>query len=140
MYEYSISKDKWTETNTPMSQKRQSHSCLVIGDEVLVTGGLDENYNNLKSTEIFDSKQRRWRTGPELPTGIHNAQLVRAKSGFDYIAYLIGGEISIARASSAVYGNTRGFKKLLKIEDLDKERRSHVAFILHENISETCNN
>ena len=44
MYEYSMMSNQWTETNTPMTQRRWGHECMKLSeDQILVIGGHDGN-------------------------------------------------------------------------------------------------
>ena len=145
MFGYNILKDEWEDTNKPMTQKRKDHACLLIDEEeIIVTGGgyYDYPYVLLKSSEIYNLKQRRWRPGPDLPKGISNAQFVKAKPGFRYLGYLIGGYDGDSDVfdgfSSAIYGLTKDMQRFEKIGDLTKARSGHVAFVLSESISEKC--
>ena len=141
MFAYNILEDEWEDTNKPMAQKRFGHACLLIDEEeIIVTGG--KHYGDpsvvLKSSEIYNLKQRRWRPGPVLPTGILEAQFVKAKPGFKYLGYLIGGDNYGRRSYSAIYGLTKDMQRFVKIGDMTKQRSEHVAFVLSESISEKC--
>ena len=146
MFAYNIFNDQWEDMNTPMTQKRDSHACLLIDEEeIIVTGGYncysdsdsdhcDSNSNCecvvLKSSEIYNVKQRRWRPGPDFPTEIYKAQFVKAKPGHKYLGYLID--------YSAIYGLTKDMQRYEKIGDLKRPRNFHTAFVLSESISEKC--
>ena len=133
MFVYNIFNDQWEDINTPMTQKRKDHACLLINEEeIIVTGGFncDNACVYLKSSEIYNLKQRRWRPGPDLPTGIANAQFVKAKPGFKYLGHLID--------YSAIYGLTKDMQRYEKIGDLKTPRLSPFAFVLSESISEKC--
>ena len=133
MFVYNILEDQWEDTNTPMAQKRRYHACLLIDEEeIIVTGGLycGNGCKNLKSSEIYNLKQRRWRPGPDFPTEISDAQFVKAKPGFKYLGYLID--------YSAIYGLTKDMQRYEKIGDLKRLRNFHTAFVLSESISEKC--
>ena len=142
MFAYNIFKDEWEDTNTPMAQKRVGHACFLIDkEEIIVTGGyhLDNGeWVRLKSSEIYNLKQRRWRPGPDLPKGISEAQFVKAKPGFKYLGYFIGGYDDGNRRSSAIYGLIKDMQRFEKIGDLKKTRSDHVAFVSSESISEKC--
>ena len=127
MLSYNISKDKWTETDTPMLQKRNHHSCAMINDhEIMAVGGWN-GYNYVKSSEIFNLKQQRWRHGPDLPKGIGMAQFVKAKSETKYLGYLVGGQDDQHFTSSAIYGLDENLNKFLKIGNLTKARKGQVV-------------
>ena len=140
MFAYNIFNDQWEDTNKPMTQKRRSHACLLIDEEeIIVTGGYDYDNGNvyLKSSEIYNLKQRRWRPGPDLPIGIAKAQFVKAKPGFKYLGYFIGGRDG-PRRSSAIYGLTKDMQRYEKIGYLKRPRNFPSAFVLSESISEKC--
>ena len=138
MFEYKISNDEWNETATPMTQKRLGHSCAMIDDNrLIVVGGIDENYNYLKSCVIFHLDQGIWAPGPDLPAEIAYAQFVKARRGYEYLGYLIGERVDDALLSS-IYGldnDLRGFKF---IGNLQKISTNFVALTLKDKISEKC--
>ena len=147
MLEYNILSDEWKETNTPMIQKRYDHSCLMIDQyELMVVGGSSGGYSGvyLNSSEIFNLKEKTWIRGPDLQEGIKGAQFVKAKSGFEYIGYVIGGRKdnggNKVTDSSTIFGLTQDRKDFKEIGDLHKARSDHVAFVLPESISEKCGN
>jgi hypothetical protein len=43
---------------------------------IIVAGGYDNTYSRLSSVEILDEGSNEWQTGPELPFGIVDSQLV----------------------------------------------------------------
>ena len=137
MLEYNILTDEWKETDTPMTQKRYYHSCSMIDEyELMVVGGCGGSC--LKSSEIFNLKERKWKRGPDVQKGILRSQLVKAQPGFEYLAYMIGGRNSFLDDSSEIFGLTKDKKEFKKIGDLKKARRDHVAFVLPESISDRC--
>ena len=99
-----------------------------------MTGGIywdSERNFFLKSSEIYNLKQRRWRPGPDLPKGIAFAQFVKAKPGFEYLGYFIGGSDG-NDLSSAIYGLTKDMQRFVKLGNLKRRRNAHVAFVLSE--------
>ena len=73
-------RDEWKETDTPMTQKRHDHSCLMLNEyEVMVVGGSDGS-NYLKSSEIFNLKEKTWNRGPDLETPLEFAQFLKCNS------------------------------------------------------------
>ena len=137
MFEYFTLTDEWKETDSPMTQKRYGHSCLMLIEyELMVVGGWDGR-NYLKSSELFNLKEKTWNRGPDLETTLTDAQFLKAKPGSEYLAYVIGGYGDGGR-SSAIFGLTKDKNEFRKIDNLKKGRSSHVAFVLPESISEKC--
>ena len=118
-----------------MSEKRYGHSCLVLKREVIVVGGYYK-----KSSEIFNVGNERWRPGPDLPTTISNAQLVKAPPGFKYVAFLIGGYDQSGQSafSSAIYGLNNDISKFIHVGNIKRARGGHVALVLPSNVVEKC--
>ncbi len=56
---------------------------------ILVAGGFDNFPQILSSVEILDIGSNQWRTGPELPFGIKQSQMVEDQNGG---VVVIGGE------------------------------------------------
>merc|ERR1712136_426211 len=134
MYEYNMSSNQWTETNTPMNQKRFGHECVKISkDEILVIGGRDENWKYLKSTELYD-KTSHWSTGPTLPKKIAYGQFIKASPGSQFLGYFLGG-YGDDGYSSDIYGLSKDLSNFQLIGNFKKARYGHVAFRLPESIS-----
>ena len=137
MYEYNILSNQWTETNTPMNQKRNGHECLKIDkDRILVIGGGDGN-DYLKSTEVYDRRNKMWTTGPILPIRIGSGQFIKASPGSKFFGYYLGGYGGDGR-SSAIYGLSKDLSNFQLIGNLKKARYGHVAFRLPKSISDKC--
>jgi hypothetical protein len=53
-----------------MSAKRRGHACEIIGNDMYVIGGFGGNTWGtpvaLPTTQVYDARADRWRTGPEL--------------------------------------------------------------------------
>ena len=138
MYEYNMLSNQWTETNTPMTRKRWGHECVKIDkDQILVIGGWDENWNCLKSTEVYHRIQRRWKTGPIMPKPIGWGQFVKASPGSKFLGYYIGG-YGDGRRSSAIYGLSKDLDSFQLLGNFKTARAGHVAFRLPESISDKC--
>ena len=130
--------NQWTETNTPMTQKREGHECVNIDqDRILIIGGYDGNYNTLKSTEVYHRIQRKWKTGPMMPKPIRFGQFVKASPGSKFLGYYIGG-IGDDGRSSAIYGLSKDVSNFQLLGNLKKARWDHVAFRLQKSISDKC--
>ena len=138
MFEYNILSNQWTETNTPMNQKRRSHECLKIDDDrILVVGGSDGYYDYLKSTEVYHRRNNSWTTGPILPKRLSYGQFIEASPGSKFLGYYLGGYGDDGH-SSAIYGLSKDLSNFQLLGNLKKERGGHVAFRLPESISDKC--
>ena len=130
--------NQWTETNTPMNQKRRGHECFKISeDKILVIGGRDENWRYLKSTELYDKRYDNWSTGPTLPKTIAYGQFIKASPGSKFLGYYLGG-YGDGGYSSDIYGLSKDLSNFQLIGNLKKARVDHVAFRLPESISDKC--
>ena len=137
MYQYKIERNEWKETNTPMTEKRQSHSCSMINkNELIVIGGYDGS-NYLSSSSIFNLRKQTWKRGPSLPTTIYSGQYVKSKPGSQYLGYLTGG-YGDDGYSSAIYALKKDLSGFEKIGNFKTRRSSHVAFLSLETISDKC--
>ena len=137
MYEYNKLSNQWTETNTPMNQKRSYHECVKISeDKILVIGGYDGN-EYLKSTELYDKRYDNWSTGPTMPKTIGWGQFIKASPGSKFFGYYLGG-CGDDGWSSDIYGLSKDLSNFQLIGNLKKERSYHVAFRLPESISDKC--
>ena len=137
MFEYNILSNQWTETNTPMNQKRRGHECVKVSeDRILVIGGWDGN-DWLKSTEVYDRRNKMWTTGPILPKAIGYGQFIKASPGSKFLGYYLGGGGDDGY-SSAIYGLSKDLSNFQLIGNLKKKRGYHVAFRLPKSISDKC--
>jgi N-acetylneuraminic acid mutarotase len=68
-----------------MLQPRAAAAAAVVGDRIIVAGGLDENRALLSTTEIFDGNS--WSLGAPIPTPRH--MLAAASDG--KLVYTVGG-------------------------------------------------
>ncbi len=89
---FTFGEKPWTE-GPELKNKRDYHSCGKIRRNkesqemsIIVAGGYDGSL--LSSVEILDEGSNEWQTGPELPFGIHESQMVEDQNGG---VYLIGG-------------------------------------------------
>ena len=130
--------NQWTETNTPMTQKRRGHECVKINqDKIFVIGGEDENYDYLKLTEIYHRRNNSWTTGPILPKTLSYGKLIKASPGAKFFGYYLGG-YGNGGWSSAIYGLSKDLSNFQLIGNLKKARSGHVAFRLPKSISDKC--
>ena len=75
---------RWVEL-PPLLQPRAAAAAAVVGDRIVVTGGVDANGKLLNTTEIFDGNS--WTLGAEMPTP---RQMLGAASD-DKVVYAVGG-------------------------------------------------
>jgi serine/threonine protein kinase/N-acetylneuraminic acid mutarotase len=74
----------WVEL-PPLLQPRAAAAAAVVGDRIIVTGGVDANGKLLNTTEIFDGTS--WKLGAAMPTP---RQLLAGASD-DKLVYAVGG-------------------------------------------------
>ena len=130
--------NQWTETNTPMNQKRHRHECVKISeDKILVIGGEGENYYELKSTEVYDRRNKVWTPGLIIPKTISEGQFIKASPKSKFLGYYVGGWADNSY-SSAIYGLSKDLMNFQLLGNLKKPRSGHVAFRLPESISDKC--
>jgi serine/threonine protein kinase/N-acetylneuraminic acid mutarotase len=79
-----IVNSRWTEL-PPLLQPRAAAAAAVVGDRIVVTGGVDAGGKLLNSTEIFDGTA--WKLGAPIPT---QRQMVGAASD-GKLVYVLGG-------------------------------------------------
>jgi serine/threonine protein kinase/N-acetylneuraminic acid mutarotase len=79
-----IVNSRWTEL-PPLLQPRAAGVAAVVGDRVIVTGGVDATGKLLNTTEIFDGTS--WKLGAPLPTP--RQMLAAASDG--KLVYTVGG-------------------------------------------------
>ena len=126
----------WKDSQLDLNNGRYMHSWVVVDDDIIVVGGLNI-IGHLQTSEIFSIQNRSWRSGPEFPKGISHAQLVNAREGMKYSAYLIGGETG-SNYLSSIYGLTKDLKRFDKIGDLEQARYKPVALTIPEDIIDRC--
>jgi serine/threonine protein kinase/N-acetylneuraminic acid mutarotase len=79
-----IVNSRWTEL-PPLLQPRAAGAAAVVGDRVIVTGGVDATGKLLNTTEIFDGTS--WKLGAPIPTP---RQMLGAASD-GKLVYTVGG-------------------------------------------------
>ena len=75
---------RWVEL-PPLLQPRAAAAAAVVGDRIIVTGGVGANGRLLNTTEIFDGTS--WTLGAEMPTP--RQMLCAASDG--KVVYAVGG-------------------------------------------------
>ncbi len=138
---YTFGEESWTE-GTELKNKRADHSCGKIRKNkesqdmsIIVAGGVDGS-SYLSSVEILDEGSNEWQTGPELPFGIYNSQMVEDPNGG---VVLIGGESSSFDKLDTLYQLPHGGQDAvwIKMEQKMKTGRdAHAAFLVPDNIAD----
>ena len=75
---------RWVEL-PPLLQPRAAGAAAVVGDRLVVTGGVGANGRLLNTTEVFDGNS--WKLGAEMPTP---REMLGAASD-DKVVYAVGG-------------------------------------------------
>jgi hypothetical protein len=137
---FTFGEESWTE-GPELKIKRAGHSCGKIRRNkesqemsIIVAGG-DDGSSRLSSVEILDEGSNEWQTGPELPFGIRDAQMVEDQNGG---VVLIGGESSIDKLDT-LYQLPHGGQDAVwtKMEQkLKTSRDCHTAFLVPDNIAD----
>ena len=83
----------WVEL-PPLLQPRAAGAAAVVGDRLVVTGGVGANGRLLNTTEVFDGNT--WKLGAEMPTP---RQMLGAASD-DEVVYAVGGTDGTADLST----------------------------------------
>ena len=84
---------------TKMTIPRSSATAAGHQGMLIITGGVDDEYKKLSSTELFDSTNGQWYTCSDLPQPHFWLQSVIV----DNMLYLLGGANKVGNASPAVF-------------------------------------
>ncbi len=135
---FTFGEEIWNE-GPELKNKRFDHNCGKIRRDkdsqelsIIVAGGYDDSY--LSSVEILDEGSNEWQTGPELPFGIDNSQLVEDQNGG---VVLIGGYSPSVGTLDTLFQLPHGGQDAVwtKMEQKVKiGRYSHTAFLIPDNI------
>lgn len=68
VYKFSPREMRWTELSR-MSLARNGHSSCVLGDHIVIAGGVGNDMKRISSVEAYDVTKNKWLTLPELPHG-----------------------------------------------------------------------
>ena len=79
VYEYSLTK-KTLIQKSPMHQKRINHASIIIGNNLYVCGGVDENFNNLNICEVLNLENNQWSTLSPMKDKLSKINLVQIDS------------------------------------------------------------
>jgi hypothetical protein len=136
---FTFGEESWTE-GPELKNKRAWHSCGKIRRNkesqemsIIAAGGWDGS-SYFSSVEILDEGSNEWQTGPELPFGILQSQMVEDKKGG---VVLIGGYSSLGETLDTLFQLPHGGQDAFwtKMEQKIKTgRREHTAFLVTDNI------
>jgi N-acetylneuraminic acid mutarotase len=136
---FTFGEESWTE-GPELKNKRGWHSCGKIRRNkesqemsIIVAGGWDGS-SYLSSVEILDKGSNEWQTGPELPFGIVDSQMVEDQNGG---VVLIGGYSSSAGRLDTLYQLPHGGQDAVWIkmeQKMQTGRHEHTAFMVPDNI------
>ncbi len=137
---FTFGEESWTK-GPELKNKRIYHSCGKIRRNkesqemsIIVAGGYFNGSSYLSSVEILDEGSNEWQTGPELPFGISNAQMVEDQNGG---VVLMGGySSSPVNKLDTLYQLPHGGQDAVwtKMEQKMKTRREqHTAFLVVDN-------
>jgi hypothetical protein len=137
---FTFGEKSWTE-GPELKNKRRDHSCGKIRRDkesqemsIIVAGGFDGIFSYLSSVEILDVGSNEWQTGPELPFGIGESQMVEDQNRG---VVLIGGRSSSGDILDTLYQLPHGGQDAAwtKMEQKMKSGRwIHTAFLVPDNI------
>jgi hypothetical protein len=137
---FTFGEKSWTE-GPELKNERVYHSCGRIRRDkesqemsIIVAGGYDGS-SLLSSVEILDKGSNEWHTGPELPFGIDESQMVEDQNGG---VVLIGGYSSSVDKLDTLYQLPHGGQDTVwtKMEQKMKTGRYvHTAFMVPDNIA-----
>ncbi len=102
----------------------------LANGQVLVTGGIDANYNYLQTAELYDPSVQRFRSLPQMTTARASHTATLLASGQVLIAGGVvcrGGQCKNL-SSAEVYDPTR--RQFFPVGDMTTARRSHTATLL----------
>ncbi len=135
---FTYGEESWTE-GPELKNKRWYHSCGKIRRNkesqemsLIVAGGWDGS-SLFSSVEILDEGSNEWQTGPELPFGIDESQMVEDQNGG---VVLIGGLSSSGGNLDTLYQLPHGGQDAVwtKMEqNLQTGRKEHTAFMGPDN-------
>jgi hypothetical protein len=132
---FTFGEESWTE-GPELKNKRGYYSCGKIRRNkesqemsIIAAGGWDGS-SRLSSVEILHEGSNEWQTGPELPFGIDESQMVEDQNGG---VVLIGGVGNLDTLYQLPHGGQDAV--WTKMEQKMKTGRStHTAFLIPDNI------
>jgi hypothetical protein len=134
---YTFREESLTE-GPELKNKREGHSCGKIRRSkesqemsIIVAGGYDGS-SYFSSVEILDVGSNEWQTGPELPFGIVDSQMVEDQNGG---VVLIGGYSDVFLDTLYQLPHSGQDAVWTKMEQKMKSgRQFHTAFFVPDNI------
>jgi N-acetylneuraminic acid mutarotase len=137
---FTFGEESWTE-GPELKNKRRYHSCGKIRRNkesqemsIIVAGGSDSFFSYLSSVEILDEGSNDWQTGPALPFGIDESQIVEDQNGG---VVLIGGYSPSVGRLDTLYQLPHGGQDAVWTKMEQKMligRYSHTAILVPDNI------
>jgi hypothetical protein len=134
---FTFGEESWTE-GPKMKKTRLDHSCGKIRRgkaskdmSIIVAGGYHDGSSRLSSVEILDEGSNEWQTGPQLPFGVFDSQMVEDQNGG---VVLIG-----ANSMDTLYKLPHASRDAVwtKMQQkLKTGRRGFSAFLVPDNIVE----
>ncbi len=135
-FHFTFGEESWTE-GPELKNKRASHSCGKIQRNkesqdisIIVAGGFDGSL--LSSVEILDEGSNEWQTGPKLPFGISNSQMVEDQNGG---VVLIGGPGNLDTLYQLPHGGQDAVWTEME-QKMNTGRWQHTAFLVPDNIAD----
>jgi N-acetylneuraminic acid mutarotase len=135
IFYFTLGEESWTE-GPELKDKRAGNSCGKIRRNkesqemsIIVAGGSNGS-SYLSSVEILHEGSNEWQTGPELPFGISNSQMVEDQNGG---VVLIGGRSpSVGKLDTLHQIPHGGLDAVLtKMEQkMNTGRKQHTAFLV----------
>jgi hypothetical protein len=131
---FTFGEKSWTE-GPKLKNKRGYQSCGKIRRNkenqemtIIVAAGYNGSY--LSSVEILDEGSNEWQTGPELPFGIYESQMVEDQNGG---VILIGGLGNLDTLYQLPHGGQDAVWTKME-QNMKTGRQSHTAFLVPDNI------
>ncbi len=132
---YTFGEESWTE-GPELKNKRGLLSCGKIRRNkesqemsIIVAGGHDGS-SFLSSVEILDEGSNEWQTGPELPFGVIDSQMVEDQNGG---VVLIGGRSSSVGTLDTLYQLPHGGQDAVWTKMEQKMKIGRPAFLVPDN-------
>ena len=97
-----------------MKTKRYAHACFQDTEtsSIYIAGGIDDQYNELISTEKWTLEENSWQPSANLPEAISYSSAVSSNTD-EFIGYMAGG--SPTGYSKNIYGLTRRQMEWIKL-------------------------
>ena len=89
-------------TAAPLPQPRTEVGAAVLGDRIVVVGGLEADGSVSARADAYSPRTGRWRRLPDLPAAVHHP-LVASGEGHVYVAGGYGGALGTRRRLRSVF-------------------------------------